>query len=112
VNSHWLGIILVLVSVCLESLGEIALKKAAPIPHTEREHRFYSSLGIALFGIEAIAWTAVLRLLELSIAFPLATLSFVTTAIFSLLLLKEKILPQRWAGILTIVCGTALLTIA
>jgi undecaprenyl phosphate-alpha-L-ara4N flippase subunit ArnE len=104
-----LGIILVLISVSIEALAQIALKKAALIPSHEPRHKLYSMCGISLFAVEAVVWTAVLSTLELSIAFPMGALSFVTTAIFSLLLLKEKIVPQRWIGILTIVVGTIFL---
>jgi drug/metabolite transporter (DMT)-like permease len=111
-NTSLLGILLVLVSVSVEALGHVALKKAAVIPGHTAAHRVYAAAGIVLFAVEAVVWTAVLSLLDLSVAFPMGSLSFVTTAVFSRLLLGEKIVWQRWAGIFTIVCGTAFLSMS
>ena len=111
-NHHALGIALVLLSVSIEALAQISLKKAAMIPTHEKTHRLYASTGIGLFAVEAVVWTCVLSQLDLTIAFPMGALSFVTTAIFSLLLLREKIVAKRWIGILTIICGTIFLGMA
>jgi drug/metabolite transporter (DMT)-like permease len=105
-----IGISLVLLSVCIEAIGQVALKRAALSPHSSEQRHRASALGIGLLGLEAIIWTMVLKYLDVSIAFPLGALSFVTTAIFSALLLKEKISPKRWAGVGTIVCGAACLS--
>jgi drug/metabolite transporter (DMT)-like permease len=111
-TDRWIGISLVLVSVCIEAIGQVALKKAASSPNDSNLRRLSSALGIGLLGSEAIIWTMVLKYLEVSIAFPMGALSFVTTSIFSAWLLKEKISIRRWAGVGTIVCGAACLSIA
>lgn len=109
-TSRLLGLFLVLVSVCIEAVGHVALKKAALSPSDSLQRRWSSWLGIGLLGIEAIVWTMVLRLLDVSVAFPMGALSFVTTSMFSAWILKEKIAKERWLGIFTIVGGTAILS--
>ena len=110
-NQKILGIGLVLLSVCIEALGQVALKKAAISPKDSFLYKSASASGILLLAVEAVIWTMVLKLLDVSVAFPMGALSFVTTAIFSALLLRERIAVQRWLGIFTIVGGTALLSI-
>ena len=105
-----IGISLVLLSVCLEAFGQVALKKAA-LSEDSQLRQLASRTGIALLGVEAVIWTLVLKYLDVSIAFPLGALSFVTTAIFSAVILHERISTRRWFGVGTIVCGAACLSI-
>jgi multidrug transporter EmrE-like cation transporter len=110
-NGRLVGISLVLLSVCIEAFGQVALKKATLSPDKSQQRRNASALGILLLGLEAVIWTMVLKYLDVSIAFPLGALSFATTAIFSALFLKEQISMKRWVGVGTIVCGAACLSI-
>jgi len=50
-----------------------------------------------------------LRTLDISTAYPLGALSFVSVTLFSLWLLHEVISPKRWLGLTLIVCGAALI---
>lgn len=56
-----------------------------------------------------IVWPAVLSFLELSVAFPLAAISYVIVPFLSVLFLNEKISGIRWFGILLVVVGIAIL---
>ena len=105
------GIALVLLSVCIEALGQIALKKAA-VSGNQQVFRVCNWIGIGLLGVEAIIWTLALSMLEVSIAFPMGALSFVTTAILSRIILKERIETKRWCGILIIILGTVFLAMS
>lgn len=111
-NGRALGIALVVVSVCVEAFGQVALKKAAMAGDDRRSFTLYNWLGIGLLGLEAVVWTLVLGMLDVSIAFPMGALSFATTALFSQVVLKEKIEPGRWLGILTIIFGTIFLAMS
>ena len=70
---------------------------------------FWSGIGgmIASF----IIWPAVLAALDLSVAFPLGSLSFVFIPILSIIFLGEEITPLRWVGILIITSGIAWLSV-
>jgi multidrug transporter EmrE-like cation transporter len=62
-------------------------------------------LGLALYGIGAVAWIAVLARLELSYAYPLLALNFVLITLSSRLLLGETVPTMRWLGIAVICVG-------
>ena len=62
-------------------------------------------LGLALYGLGALAWILVLTRLDLSLAYPFLALNFVLIAIASRLFLGEAIPALRWAGIVVICFG-------
>ena len=68
-------------------------------------------LGIAGMMSSFIIWPAVLAALDLSVAFPLGSMSFVLIPLLSIVFLGEHISPLRWLGILVITGGIALLSV-
>lgn len=105
-SSHLTGIFFVLFSVCLESAGQLSLKTSASRVTGAAFKETLLALGIALFAWEALTWTLALHHIDVSIAYPMSSLSFVVIALCSQLLLKEKITRERWIGIVLIVLGT------
>lgn len=99
------GILLVVLSSAIEGFAQVCLKQAANLP--SRKPRWLS-LGIALFVVEAIFYSGALQSLDISTAYPLGALSFVSVTLFSRWLLKESIDRRRWIGLGLIVCGAAL----
>ncbi|MEZ4867701.1 MAG: hypothetical protein R3C14_40625 [Caldilineaceae bacterium] len=65
-------------------------------------------LGLALYGVGALAWIAVLSRFNLSLAYPFLALNFVLIALVSQLLLGEAIPMLRWVGIGVICVGVIL----
>ena len=61
--------------------------------------------GLALYGIGALSWIAVLRRMDLSYAYPFLALNFVLIALVSQFFLGETIPAMRWVGIGAIVVG-------
>jgi len=100
------GIVLVLVSTTLEGFAQVSLKLSTR-PGTSK--RLWLTLGVIAFFTEAITWTGALRLLDVSVAFPMGSLSFVNVTILSCLLLKERVARSRWLGVAFIIAGVALL---
>ncbi len=68
-------------------------------------------LGIAGMMSSFIIWPAVLAALDLSVAFPLGSMSFVLIPLLSIIFLGEQIGALRWFGILVITGGIALLSV-
>ena len=64
-----------------------------------------------LFVFEALFYTAALQRLDVSTAYPLGALSFVSVTLFSRWLLKETVDRKRWIGLALIVCGAALVVV-
>lgn len=103
-----LGIILLFLAVNIEAVAQLSLKQAAIGGTTRISHRLWLGFGISCFVIEAIVWTLVLSMLDVSVAYPMGSLSFVAIAVLSSWFLREKITPERWLGVVFIIGGTAL----
>jgi drug/metabolite transporter (DMT)-like permease len=69
-------------------------------------------LGILSATLIFIAWSTVLSKIDLSVAVPIASFSYILVPIVSLVFLKEHISALRWAGILAILSGVALVSIS
>ncbi|KTR04299.1 hypothetical protein NS365_15585 [Aureimonas ureilytica] len=63
--------------------------------------------GVALYAVEFGCWLFVLSRLDLSLAFPIATLSYVGVVLASRLFLREAVSPRRWIATLLIAAGAA-----
>jgi drug/metabolite transporter (DMT)-like permease len=64
--------------------------------------------GIGAYAVEFFLWLAVLSRVELSIAFPLASLSYCGVLLASRVVLGERISRRRWSGCGLITIGAAL----
>jgi drug/metabolite transporter (DMT)-like permease len=100
-----LGILLAVASTMVEGFGQVALKKSAL--DVMRRH-IWIALGICVLSIEVMLYSGALRLLAVSTAFPLTSISFVMVTILSRWLLGEVIAPRRWLGVCLILVGTAI----
>jgi drug/metabolite transporter (DMT)-like permease len=105
-SNHLTGIIFVLCSVCLEAAGQLSLKTSASRVSGTAFKETLLVLGIALFAWEALTWTLALHNIDVSMAYPMSSLSFVIIALCSQILLKEKVTRERWLGIALIIVGT------
>ena len=101
-----IGTLLVLVCAGVEGLAQISLKQSTRQPG--RRPRWIA-VGVALFAVEAVLYTAALQRLDVSIAYSLGALSFVAVALGSAWLLGESLPVARWLGIVCILAGCAVL---
>jgi len=99
------GILLVIVSSAVEGFAQVCLKRSAIVP--SRKFRWII-LGVLLFICEALFYTGALQRLDISTAYPLGALSFVSVTFFSRWTLNETVDLTRWIGLTLIVCGAAL----
>lgn len=65
--------------------------------------------GLALYGLGAVAWIAVLRRMDLGYAYPFLALNFVLIALVSYWVLGEPMPTIRWLGIGAICIGILLI---
>jgi undecaprenyl phosphate-alpha-L-ara4N flippase subunit ArnE len=70
----------------------------------------YVFFGFASFGLSSIFWLVVLSRMELSLVYPMVSVAYVLVALASFLLFKENVTLVRWAGIMTIIMGVALIS--
>jgi undecaprenyl phosphate-alpha-L-ara4N flippase subunit ArnE len=65
-------------------------------------------VGVATYAVEIGAWLYVLSRMPLSLAFPLASLSYCGIALASRFILKEPVSRRRWLGTALIALGVAM----
>lgn len=108
-SGNALGIALLILCAWVEGGSQVCFKLAVLFP---RRQNLWAGLGSVVHLIEAVFYTAVLSLLDLSIAYPISGLAFVTTTCLSKWLLGERVPATRWLGVLVILAGTGLLASA
>jgi len=64
--------------------------------------------GVLLYGLSSVFFIMALRLGELSVVYPLTSLSYIFVAFLSVYFLKEKMNWYKWAGIGFIILGVVL----
>ena len=75
-----------------------------------RQPRFW--LGIALLALNFFALLMLLSFENVSFVIPATALSYVAGALAAKLLLGERLTPLRWAGILLVSAGVAIVTLS
>lgn len=68
-------------------------------------------LGVLLYGVSSIIFIIVLKMTDLSIAYPMTSMSYIFVTILSYNFLKEKINKYKTIGIILIIIGVALVKI-
>lgn len=107
-TATWLGTLLAIACAGIEGLAQVALKQST----RQRSRRSrWVALGVTLFVVEAVLYTAALQRLDVSVAYALGALSYVTVALLSALLLRESVPALRRLGIVCIVAGCSLLAL-
>jgi drug/metabolite transporter (DMT)-like permease len=104
-----LGVTIVLGCTVLEGLAQVFLKLSAMRAAISYIRYSWIALGVAVYLIEVGLYTIALRLLSVSTAFAISSLSFVTVAVLAAWLLRERVSPTRWAGIALILAGVTLI---
>lgn len=99
------GVVLVIVCAAIEGYAQVCLKKSALAVVGKSA---WIAVGLAFFAAEALLYTAALHTLDVSTAYPLGALSFISVMAFSHWLLRESIDGRRWLGIGLILVGCAL----
>ena len=97
----------------MKQLGEISTlnaKQLSIIFGRALTNRYFM-IGVAFMAVSYFSFLGALRLADLSLVLPATSISFVITTIGARLFLKEVISPMRWAGILLVCIGVALISI-
>jgi undecaprenyl phosphate-alpha-L-ara4N flippase subunit ArnE len=64
--------------------------------------------ALVIYGIATLGWVSQLRKVNLSVAYPFMSLSFVVVPVASAILLREPIGARYWLGVALIVAGLAI----
>ena len=120
----------ILIIICfndlLETLSHVCFKKGAMLQPDLELHRLndvvlfittmlssvYIWLGFILVFIIFVSWSTILSKIDLSVATPATSFSYVMVAAVSWFLFHEHISPLRWVGILFILAGVAAVSVS
>jgi len=83
-------------SVTFSNLQEFAIKSATS---------YFIWLGILVYIVNFFIWITILSKIDLSVAFPVGSTSYIFVPILAMIFLHESIGPMRWVGIILIVAG-------
>lgn len=109
-----ISISIILVSCVLGAYGALLMKMGSD----RLKFRFKSIIknkhligGVFLYGVATVLYILALKGGELSILYPLVSLTYVFTIIFSQRILGEKMNKYKWIGIVLILIGVSLIGI-
>jgi len=115
-----LVMILMLGSVVCDVIGQVCFKLGVGHDHDDVRGKlaFVSAIarspwivaGVLTYAIEFVLWYAALTIAPLSVAFPIAALSYCGVVIASRLILAERVSPRRWAGTIAVALGVAIIS--
>ena len=112
---------LILTSVALAITGQILMKHGArSLTDTGMGAGFLGAIatnhfvwgGLSCYGLSAVTWLAALAKVDLSFAFPMLSLGFVATALYSWLYFGEHLSVNRIIGISLVVSGVLLIAVS
>ena len=69
----------------------------------------YIPLGFVFYGVSSLLWLGVLSKLDLSVAFPMASMAYVFTMLAGAVIFHETITPVRVVSLMLICLGVVLL---
>lgn len=102
------------VSHAMKRIGEVtSFNPRIVLPMLGRAFRIGSMwLGVALMTVAFFSLLAALSWADASLVVPATALSYVAGAFGAKFVLGEKIAPIRWAGVLLVCVGVALLSLS
>jgi len=105
------SILLVLVGSFIGSIGMGFLKKASKDLHKGFLHiiSVNAALGVALFMLSSIFYLAGIRNGQISVLFPMVSLSYVWALFWARLVFKEPLTKQKFAGLGLVLIGVVFL---
>ncbi|WP_446899532.1 EamA family transporter [Clostridium sp. LBM24168] len=115
-------ILLILISVFLGAMGQVLVKYGAVNLELNFTLKYLIPsifgilknlpvmTGIISYGISFLIWIKVLSKTELSYAYPMVSLGYIITMIFSYFVFKENISFIRILGMLFIIVGVVLIS--
>lgn len=117
-----IAIVYILISVLGGALGQVLLKKGmssmGPLTITASQafHLFFKMLtnpfvilGLGIYFMGTLFWLTALSRVDLSFAYPFASLSYVLMLLASWFFFHENITPLRLLGSATIIIGVLLI---
>ena len=84
----------------VDTIAQLLMKKGLLISSS-----FLVWAGVLIFALNFFIWIAILYKVDLSIAMPAGSVSYILVPLAAMLFLHEHVGLVRWIGICCIVCG-------
>ncbi len=119
-------LLLLIFSDILETLLNLFFKKSALLDNGFVVNKFsdvfiflkdmafcpYLWLGICIAFLTFVIWSTILSRIDLSVAVPIASFSYIFIPISSIIFLHEKVTLLRWTGIFFILAGVIFVSLS
>ena len=108
-KTHPLAILSVMLATFLTATGQFLFKKGSErlVLDLSLFQNGYLIAGFAVYGVSAVILVIALKYGELSVLYPIVSLSFVWVNIISFELLGESLNSFKWAGVSLIILGVS-----
>ena len=111
----WVCVVVVVLS---NAFGDFFMKRGlpdsaqltSPVDYVSALFQPWVALGVVLLVLWQLSRMALLSWADLSYVVPVTSIGYVVVALIGKLLLNEAITTRRWAGILLIMAGVALVS--
>ena len=106
------AIVLVIIGTFIGMFAPVLLKKASGEFNRnlfQQLKNFNLILGLVLYVLSAIVFVISLRGGDLSLLYPLVSVSYVWVSLLSIKFLREKMNKYKWTGIAFIILGVSLI---
>ena len=111
-----MAIVLVIIATLIGSPYPILLKKASNkinLSALSSFRKFISAtagniplvIAVIVFGISFVVYSIALRGADLSLVYPLVSLSYLWVSFLSVKYLNERMTTTKWAGVIVIIAG-------
>jgi uncharacterized membrane protein len=113
-NTELIAIIMAVVSTFIGAFGSLMLKKGS-VNFTRNIKLFFTNYvlftGIFFYAIASIIFVIALQWADLSVLYPIASLTYIWVSFISMKFLNEKMNKFKWIGNLLIILGVILIGI-
>ncbi len=102
------AVILVILATFIGAYGALALKYGANKLTRKNKWTFFNIrllMGIGLYGISSVFFLIGLRYGDLSVLYPITSLTYIWISLLSIKMLHEKMNFFKWLGIVAILVG-------
>lgn len=106
------AVLLVIFATFIGAFGALALKYGANKMTRQNKLSFINRrllLGVCLYGLSSVFFLIGLKNGELSVLYPITSLSYIWISLLSIKMLKEKMNFYKWLGIAAILVGVTLI---
>ena len=106
-------ILVVIFATFIGAFGSLFLKKGASSMHIQHLLRQFLNknlmIGVGLFCLSSVFYVGAMKYGELSLLYPITSLSYIWISLLSVKFLGERMNRYKWLGILLIIIGVALI---